>query len=499
MAPSTGIYDMISRLFDRLRGLGRDRRGNVALVFAMYLLPLIAGIGCAIDYGRAVRIKIKFEGAADAASVGSISMKSRAYTEARLMSSDSPMPDGVTDATNIFAANVASVIDYSSNFLTPVVTLTAGSLTSSVQFTAQVPTVFMKLFGMNTMTVSGTSVATNAVIKIFYADFYLLLDNSPSMGIGATATDISNLYSHTTNTADGNCGFACHITDRPLPVLSNGNVQKYDNYEIARYNKITLRFDEVVTATTQVLGAAMTAEAAAGAPLYRFGIYDYGATADTIGLTKIYPTSSDPVSSDLESAQTAAADPTKLALMTVSWWGDNDDSDTPHNAILPAINAIIPTPGSGITAATPQEFVFIISDGVSDENNSSCSTATTQPPASYPTDTQGDGSARCSMPIDPALCQSFKDRGVKVGVLYTTYFSLATPDYPITDQYYQQFVMPYNPGPYQPSLNSQIAKNMQACASPGLYFEISPTLDIPTALQELFNAARSTIGPHLKS
>jgi hypothetical protein len=205
------------------------------------------------------------------------------------------------------------------------------------------------------------------------------------------------------------------------------------------------------------------------------------------------------VSSDLAGAQTAAGDPTKLALMTVTWWGDNDDSDTPHSAILPAINNVIPAPGNGLTAATPQEFLFIVSDGVSDESNSSCSTAATQPPASYPIDPQSDGTSRCSMPIDPALCQQFKDRGVQVGVLYTTYFSLATPDYPQTDPYYQQFVEPYNPGPYQPSVYSQIAKNMQACASPGLYFEISPTLDIPTALQQLFKGALSTIGPHLRS
>jgi hypothetical protein len=103
------------------------------------------------------------------------------------------------------------------------------------------------------------------------------------------------------------------------------------------------------------------------------------------------------------------------------------------------------------------------------------------------------------MPIDPALCQPFKDRGIKVAVLYTTYFAIAPPDAPFTDDTYGLFVQPYNAGPYQPSLNSIIAQNMQACASPGLYFEISPTLDIPTAMQQLFRASLATIGPHLKS
>jgi Flp pilus assembly protein TadG len=477
---------MIVSCFKRFR---RNQRGNVVTIFALTLVPLIAAVGSAIDYGRAAHIRTKFESAADAASVSSISLTSRAYAQAQSMSADGPVAVGNADALQMFNANVAGIVDYSLDTITPNVVMSKGNLTSTVQFTAQVPTVFMKIVGVQTVNVSGQSVATNAVASANYADFHLLLDNSPSMSIGATPADMTKLYNLTTKTADGNCAFACHITSRPLPTLSNGRVQKYDNYEIAKKNNVTLRFDEVVPATQQMMSAASTAEA--GVNRYRVAIYDYGASADTIGLTNTFP-----LSYDLSNPIAATSN---LDLMTVTWWGDNDDSDTPHNTILPAINAAIPASGSGASAQSPQEFLFIVSDGVSDESNPSCSTASTQPPASYTTDPQGDGSMRCSMPIDPALCQPFKDRGVQVGVLYTTYFSLATPDYPQTDPYYQEFVMPYNSGPYQPSLNSQIAKNMQACASPGLYFEISPTLDIPTALAELFKAAVSTIGPHLKS
>jgi Flp pilus assembly protein TadG len=490
---------MIVSCFKRFH---RDQRGNVAMIFALAAVPLIAAVGCAIDYGRVAQIHSKFESAADAASVSSISQTSRAYAQAQSMNADGPVAVGNADASSMFTANLADGVDYTLDTVTPNVVMSNGNLTSTVQYTVQVPTIFMKIVGIKTMSASGQSVATNVVARSStvpnapYADFYFLLDNSPSMSIGATPTDMNNLYNLTTNTADGNCAFACHITSRPLPVLADGTTQQYDNYEIARQNNVTLRFDEVVSATQQAMSAANAAQAGAGH--YRFAIYDYGATADSIGLTNTFPLSynlSNPVAAT-----------NNLSLMTVTWWGDNDDSDTPHNTILPAINAVIPAAGSGASPQSPQEFLFIVSDGVSDESNPSCSTASTQPPASYATDAQGDGSMRCSMPIDPALCQPFKDRGVQVGVLYTTYFSLATPAYPQTDPYYQEFVMPYNSGPYQPSLNSQIAKNMQACASPGLYFEISPTLNIPTAMGQLFNAATSTlgpktstIGPHLKS
>jgi Flp pilus assembly protein TadG len=60
----------------------QNQRGNVAMIFALALVPLIAAVGCAIDYGRAAHIRTKFESAADAASVSSISLTSRACASA---------------------------------------------------------------------------------------------------------------------------------------------------------------------------------------------------------------------------------------------------------------------------------------------------------------------------------------------------------------------------------------------------------------------------------
>jgi Flp pilus assembly protein TadG len=480
-------------IVSRLQRFRRNQRGNVAMIFALAIVPLIAAVGCAIDYGRAAHIRTKFESAADAASVSSISLSSRAYAQAQAMATNGPVSVGNADATSMFSANIADVRDYTLDTVTPNVVMSNGSLTSTVQFAAQVPTTFMKVVGINFINVGGQSVATNVVASISYADFHLLLDNSPSMGIGATPTDMLNLYNATGNTADGNCAFACHVTDRPLPYLPNTTTSEpYDNYEIARLpqNNVTLRFDEVVTATQQVMTAASNAEK--GASRYRVALYDYGPSSDMVGLTNIFP-----LSYDISNPQAATSN---LGLMTVPWSNTNDDMDSPHNTMLPAIDAVIPAAGSGATPQAPAEFLFIVSDGVSDENNTSCSTPTTNPPGQYSIDLQtNDGKSRCSMPIDPALCQPFKDRGVKVGVLYTTYYSISPPNVPQTDPYYGDYVMPYNPGPYQPSVNSQIAINMQACASPGLYFEISPTLDIPAAMALLFKAALSTIGPHLKS
>jgi hypothetical protein len=54
-----------------------------------------------------------------------------------------------------------------------------------------------------------------------------------------------------------------------------------------------------------------------------------------------------------------------------------------------------------------------VSDGVADGSNTGC-----LKPKS--------GTSRCQSPINPALCKTLKDRGIKIAVLYTTYLALPT-------------------------------------------------------------------------
>ncbi|MFX6011469.1 hypothetical protein ABTE87_22530, partial [Acinetobacter baumannii] len=76
----------------------------------------------------------------------------------------------------------------------------------------------------------------------------------PSMGIGATTTDISNLIKYTASKyqsagASQNCGFACHQTN----IAHDGGTK--DNLAIARANNITLRIDLVTSAVNQLLNS----------------------------------------------------------------------------------------------------------------------------------------------------------------------------------------------------------------------------------------------------
>ena len=95
----------------------------------------------------------------------------------------------------------------------------------------------------------------------------------------------------------------------------------------------------------------------------------------------------------------------------------------------------------------------------------------------------GNIAPRCIEPINTALCTTMKNRGIKIAVLYTTYLALPT------NQFYNDWIAPFNAGPYGPSPNSQIALNLQSCASTGLYFEVSPTQGIAQAMIALFQKA----------
>ncbi|MHC2624049.1 Flp pilus assembly protein TadG [Bradyrhizobium huanghuaihaiense] len=435
---------MRAAICSMMRRLVRDRRGNVAVIFALCCVPLITVVGCAVDYSRATQVRSKLQAAADAASVGSVAKTSPAFAAAGSMTSDGAIPAGVTDATNIFNANVANLTGYTLNSVTPTVVKSGSTVTSTVSFTGTINTMFLGVIGRSAMTMSGTSTAT-ATMPL-YVDFYLLLDNSPSMGVAATPADVSKMVN---NTSD-KCAFACH---------DYNDANNY--YNLAKTLGVTTRIDVLRSATQSLMDTAGATETYSNQ--FRMAIYDFGASSKTIGLRALFS-----LSASLSSAKTAAG---TIDLMGV--YGNNDsytaDKDTQFSTVFPALNSAISAPGAG-TSAAPMKYLFFVSDGVADEYNTGCSKPTVS-------------GGRCQSPIDVSLCTTIKNRGIKIAVLYTTYLQLPT------NSWYMTYVDPFNKGPFGPSPNSEIAQNMQSCASPGLYFEVSPTQGISDAMNALFKKA----------
>ena len=123
----------------------------------------------------------------------------------------------------------------------------------------------------------------------------------------------------------------------------------------------------------------------------------------------------------------------------------------------------MPNPGTGSANSTPQEVLFIVSDGVDDKISASCSKTL-------------DGT-RCQQPFSTTWCTTEKNRGIRIAVLYTEYLPLPT------NSWYNTWISPWQP---------QIATNLQNCASTGLYFKITTDGDISSAMAALFELAVAT-------
>jgi Flp pilus assembly protein TadG len=436
--------------FTLVNRFGQDRRGNIAVIFALALLPIMSAVGCTVDYSRATQLRSKLQAAADAASVGSVAKTSPAFIAAGKMTADGTIASGVTDASNIFNANMDGVTGYTLNSVTPTVTKSGSAITSIVAFSATIPTMFLGLMGKSALTVAGTSTSTANLPQ--YIDFYLLLDNSPSMGVAATPADVTTMVNHTSD----QCAFACHD-------YNDSN----NYYNLAKNLGVKTRIDVLRSATQSLMDTAASTETYSNQ--FRMAIYDFGASSKTIGLRALFS-----LSASLTSAKTAAGN---IDLMGV--YGNNDaytaDKDTQFSTIFPAITNIISTAGTG-TSASPLKYLFFVSDGVADESNSGCLKTMSNKD-------WGNISPRCQSPIDPSLCDTLKHNGVKIAVLYTTYLQLPT------NLWYMDWIDPFNKGPFGPSTNSGIAQNMQSCASPGFYFEVSPTQGISDAMNALFQKA----------
>jgi hypothetical protein len=351
-----------------------------------------------------------------------------------------------TAAKSFFDADAAGIKNVTLNTASVKVTDDSTGRSAVVSYTASVPTTLMGLAGFKTLSLKGSTTAASALPT--YIDFYLLLDNTPSMGVGATMTDINTLVA---NTKD-KCAFACH----------DESASPDDYYGLAKKLGVQMRIDVVRQATQKLMDTANSTQTTSGQ--FRMAIYTFGATAKKSKLTTIQD-----LTSNLSTAKTAASD---IDLMSIPYQNYASDTITDFHDVMTDVDKEIPAPGDGVTKSNPQKILFFVSDGVADRaiGSPDCSKTTTNGSDAK----TGKKYVRCQEPLDVALCTDIKKRGVKIAVLYTTYLPLPT------NGWYNTWIAPFT---------SEIATNMEACASPGLYFEVSPTEGISDAMTALFQKA----------
>ncbi|QFI77231.1 TadE/TadG family type IV pilus assembly protein [Bradyrhizobium betae] len=447
----------------------RDRKANVAIIFALMMVPTIFLLGMALDYTLALRKREQLNAAADAAAIAAV-------RPAMLTQTDSTVVQATATAVFAAKANLAGL----KTTPTPTVNVVDSGLqrTITVSYAAESINNFPGVLGKQTWQIAGS--ATARASSAPNMNFYLLMDDSPSMGIGATATDIAALITYTAPAyqsagASQNCGFACHQTN----IAHDGGTK--DNLAIARQRNITLRIDLVTSAVNQLLnswsncpqsgvsGGVMQCMAALNNTTYKAALYTFDLALNTLAT--------------LTTPSSAGTQVSNISLMPVAYQNCvvvttncKTDNGTNIAGALTSINAIMPTPGLGTNATgdTPQEVVFLVTDGVEDKISATC------PNASFASN------SRCQQPLDTAMCTTIKNRGIKIAVLYTEYLQLiANPSTGIqkTDSWYMSWIDKYD----QPtSSTGQIAQNLQACASPGFYKSVQSGGDISKALTDLF-------------
>ena len=157
------------------------RRGNVAIIFALALIPILAFIGAAIDYSRANAFKASLQAALDSATI-MVSKNAASLTSGQLQSTARSY--FLATFTRPEASNIKLTTIYSSS----------GGSSIVANASADMATDFVDILGLNKITVTATSIVKWGSARLRVA---LVLDTTGSMAsdgkIDALKTATKNL------------------------------------------------------------------------------------------------------------------------------------------------------------------------------------------------------------------------------------------------------------------------------------------------------------------
>jgi hypothetical protein len=164
----------MASLITDVRRLLQDPRGSVATVFALSIIPVVAAVGCAVDYSRAASDRTAMQSALDAATLN-IAKEAPYLSQASLNLLAKTQFDA--NFTRAEVQNVQVVATYNSKVLT-----ITGSGT--------VPAVFMGLFGIQQMPI-GALAATGAEMTV--GDCVIALDPSANKSMAVSGNGSINV------------------------------------------------------------------------------------------------------------------------------------------------------------------------------------------------------------------------------------------------------------------------------------------------------------------
>ena len=516
-----------------------NRRGNVAITTALAAIPMLAAIGCVIDFSLASMVKTKIQAAADAATLATVSNNSPTVANAKAGTSVS---GGNTYTTNFFNAGANQTISSFNLTVTPTstVTMTGTTVTAKVAFTGSVPTYFLGLIGYKTLPISGSS--TSSFTLNPYIDFYLMLDVSGSMSMPSTTAEQARLQAVNPDNLGQyptGCTFACHFAmsggcdqtqQGPIPPVgtsrnpgtnpspggycqgfiisrlgtsrtvyasgnntNNGNTVNWSNTQATSCatpgttSCIQLRLDAVGYAVSHLLQTASTTETQTGiANQFRVGLFPFIQNLCYSGVGNSNSCSVGLTTSLTGSTITTMA--SGLASLLDTGQNATLGSGGTHfeNALNTINSSVIANPAGTGTSSRPLPYLFIITDGSQDYQTQSSGNWGSQNWTSNAT-VPNQNSATIIPPNSEAApsldyCTTMKSRGITIAVLYIPYQTIQNANASFAS----------NEDGYANSNIANIAPALQACASPNFFYTANTPTDINLALQAMFQQAVNT-------
>ena len=425
-----------------VRRLLRQERGNVIMIFAFSLIPLVFGAGMVIDYARAARLQTKMNAITDATALYAVS--------APMLKND--LDETKKRANAFFDDQVVGLngLIYGKDVKIDITETLSPTLQRNVtvSYAAASDNIFGAILSSASIAIGGSASAKSVTAPNI--DFYMVLDTSPSMALPATKAGLTALTA-----ATGGCAFACHQTNTSSTNPGRTrmvNGQYVDYYYIAKTDlKLALRSDLVTSAVENLVDVAKETAQANGVT-YRMALGHFDWTYHSI--------EDKPVDLDTAKGLVSQAQLLTVCQNNQRVCGINDsDMLTNYTASLTSINAIMPVPGAGTKKGSdsPQGVMFLITDGMRDEN----------------------AGGRKLGPMPTAICDTIKAKGIRIAVLYTEYLWESASDGWSISNVRTPFLNP----------PEKISPPLESCASPGLYYKVTTDSDMSAALASLFQKA----------
>jgi Flp pilus assembly protein TadG len=169
------FFSLFTGIATQVKSWIRSRDGNVGMIFAIAAIPLIIAAGMGIDMARVYAMRVRLGAALDAAALAVGSSNPASFTTAQLQQR----------MTNYFNANYPSAALGTPT--APIMTYAAGG-NNIINFTATatIPTTFMRLIHVNSLTATVSNQVTRGITGLEVA---LVLDNTGSMMCGDNASN----------------------------------------------------------------------------------------------------------------------------------------------------------------------------------------------------------------------------------------------------------------------------------------------------------------------